>query len=67
MHFDNICAIKDTTSGAQKILPVRATGAATRWVRTNARWLSQDGQTWSEVRNEFGERFTDDDMEEKIM
>ena len=35
-------------------------------MRTNARWLSQDGQTWSEVKNKFRERFIDDDIEEKI-
>ena len=68
IHFDNICAVNGTSSDAQKIalLSVSTTGAATRWVRTNARWLSQDGQTWSEVRNKFRERFTDDDIEEKI-
>ena len=68
IHFDNICVVNGTTSDTQKIalLSMSTTGAATRWVQTNARCLSQDGQTWSEVKNKSRERFTDDDIEEKI-
>ena len=68
IHFDNICAVNGTTSDAQKIalLSMSTTGAAARWVWTNANWLSQDEQTCSEARNKLRERFTNDDIEEKI-
>ena len=68
IHFENICAVNDTTDDAQKIalLSVSTAGAATRWVRTNARWLSQEGRTWIDVKKRFQERFEDVDIEEKI-
>ena len=68
LHFDNICDVNGTMREAQKIglLSVSATSTATRWVQTNARWPNQDVQTLLEVRNKFRERFTNDDVEEKI-
>ena len=68
IHFENICAVNGTTGDAQKIalLSVSTAGAMTRWVRTNARWLSQEGRTWIDVKQRFQERFEDVDIEEKI-
>ena len=68
IHFENICAVNGTTDDAEKtaLLSVSTAGAATRWVRTNARWLSQEGRTWGAVKQKFKDRFEDVDIEEKI-
>ena len=68
LHFESICEVNGTNADGQKIalLSVSTAGAATRWVRTNSRWMSEDGRTWAQVKDRFKQRFEDDDVEEKV-
>ena len=68
LHFESICAVNGRDNDTQKIalLSVSTTGAATSWVRANARWLNVEGRSWEEVKERFLERFEDQDIEEKI-
>ena len=68
LHFEGVCVASSIYDDAQRIalLTISVEGEAARWARARGRWLQAEHRQWNDVKLEFIERFTDDDLEERI-
>ena len=68
LHFEGVCVASGIYDDTQKIalLTVCVEDEAARWTRAYGRWLQAPGRSWDDVKQEFVQRFLDDDIEERV-